>query len=351
MKKLFILRAVLVLPAMAAVNVPLTVHEALYSGGSTGVTRSNEPFCMGVPLADSAAVTSTATLGLGGATAGQFRVLGRWPDGNFKWVKVCGIVSTLNAGGTATVTLQSGSGNFGGSNLATDNGATITVATGAATFTIKKANFNFLDQVAVGSTQLISTSSSPTRGLVITGPSATAAYPGNVTCSGSGGACTTVYSSANDPSSTCSIEENGPVLAVIKCVGSHVDDSAHPYMHYTMREYFYKGATGVKVRTVLRNANYNVSATPSPDFNSAGTLNASDKQFQSYELRFSTALTGSLNYKIATDTTIQSGTLSQPGGTDSAYIYQGQSDWMTPQMSNPVCAVGSSCYNALTTDV
>ena len=34
----------------AAVNVPLTVQEAIYPGSVAGVTRLNQPFCMGVPL-------------------------------------------------------------------------------------------------------------------------------------------------------------------------------------------------------------------------------------------------------------------------------------------------------------
>src|ERR1035438_7563772 len=116
-------------PLRAAVSVPLTIQEALYSGGTTGVARTNEPFCMGVPLADSANVTSTNVLTLAGATAGQFRVLGVWPSGNYKWVEVCGVVPSLSAGGSTNVTLtDGGGGNFGGWNLATDNGATITVA-------------------------------------------------------------------------------------------------------------------------------------------------------------------------------------------------------------------------------
>src|ERR1051326_3885197 len=100
-------------PGWAALNVPLTIQEALYAGGTTGVARTAEPFCMGVPLAEAAGITSTGSLTLTGATAGQFRVLGRWPSGNFKWVKVCGIVSSLSAGGTAPVTLaDGGAGNF-----------------------------------------------------------------------------------------------------------------------------------------------------------------------------------------------------------------------------------------------
>jgi hypothetical protein len=52
-----------------------------------------------------------------------------------KWAKVCGIVPSLPAGGTTNVVLtDAGSGNFGGTDLAVDGGATITVSTGAAVF-------------------------------------------------------------------------------------------------------------------------------------------------------------------------------------------------------------------------
>src|SRR5262245_29516025 len=77
---------VLTVDGQSAINVPLTVQEALY-GGVGGVNRTNEPFCMGVPLGDSDGLTAAGNLGLTGATAGQFRVLGRWPSGNVKWVK------------------------------------------------------------------------------------------------------------------------------------------------------------------------------------------------------------------------------------------------------------------------
>ena len=153
----------------AAVTVPLTVREALYAGSTSGVARTNEPLTVGVPLPDSAGITNTNVLGLTGATAAQFTVEGKWPDGNIKWVKVRAIVPSLNAGGTGTVTLtSSGSGNVGGSNLATDNGSTISIATGTATFTIKKANFNVVDQVVIGSTTVIASGKS--QGLVIIGP-------------------------------------------------------------------------------------------------------------------------------------------------------------------------------------
>src|SRR5258708_11608909 len=198
----------------SALNIPLTIQEALYPGSINGVSRSNEPFCQGVPLADSFAIRNTSTLGLTGATAGQFRALGQWPSGNYKWIEVCGIIPSLSAGGATNVTLiGTGSGTFGGPALAVDKGSTITVSTGAATFTIRKAGFNVVDQVVIGSTTVVASGSS--QGLVITGPNPTAAQPANVNCrSGAGQSpCTTTYSSAKDTNSQCTIEKNGQVVA------------------------------------------------------------------------------------------------------------------------------------------
>ena len=323
----------------------LTVQEALYSGGSAGVARTSEPFTAGVPIADAANITSTAGLGLGGATAGQFKILGTWPDGKAKWIKVAGIVPALTAGGTAMATLTcNGAGNFGGPNLATDNGSTITVNTGDAVFTVKKANFNVIDSAVLGGTSVVASSTSPTRGLILTGPDPTAAYPGNVTC----GTCTTVYSSANDANSTCSIEENGPVLAAIKCTGNHMDANGNPYMQYTAREYFYTGKTSVKVNVVLRNANWDTSATPSPD-RPGNTFDSAYKGMEAYELRISPNITGTLTYTIAKDSGTQTGTLNQAGGTDSVYIYQGQSTLMSStDATNGNCS--TACKNTYTPD-
>ena len=351
------------LPCMAALNAPLTIQEALYPGSVSGVARTNEPFCMGVPVADSAAITGTGALGLTGATAGQFRIIGRWPSGNAKWIKVCGIVPSLTAGGTASVTLtDGGSGNFGGSNLATDNGTTITVATGAATFTIKKANFNVVDSVVVGGTTVVPSSSAQTRGLVLTGPSPTAAFPGNVTCSpqSGGSTCATIYSSANDSNSTCGIEENGPVRSVIRCIGTHKDASGYPYMQFTWRGTFDVGKTFIRSQVILRNANYNTSATPSLDCNPnpnngqcrGQTFDTAFKGIKSYELRISPAVGSTVNYTIAGQnyTTGSASTQPNPGtlltgsltGTDSAYIYQGQSNWMEESdVSGNSCDIGT----------
>jgi Bacterial Ig-like domain (group 1) len=333
---------------------------------------------------------SNGVLGLTGASAGQFRVIETWPSGNVKSVKVSGILPSLSAGSTATVTLtgpgglsvpltvqealypggpagvartnepfvvgvpiadsmgiSSVSGNFGGANLATDNGSTITVATGTATFTIKKANFNVLDSVVVGSTTLVSSSTGGTRGIVVTGPLPTATYPGNVTClpQAGGSACTTLYSSAYDPNSTCTIDnsDNGPAMSVIKCRGTLFDTSGtFPYMQYTMWMTFYQNRNSVNIRLTRRNANYNTSSVPSPD--SGGTFTTAAKGVKAYEIRLGTTLSAT-NFTIATNNATQSGSL---GAGDTAFIYEGQSNGA---VATGDCGFGTACANALTTDV
>jgi hypothetical protein len=318
-RKLVLLNLSFALAATAAINVPLTVRETIYPGSTPGISRTNEPVTVGIPLADSAGVSSTSVLGLTGATAAQFMVEGKWPSGNIKWIKVRAIVPSVSGGGTATVTLtDSGTGNFGGSNLATDNGSTITVSTGAGTFTIKKANFNVVDQVVIGSNTLVAGGS---QGLVILGPDPTAVYPGNVTClpTSGGTPCTTAFASANDPNSTAIIEENGPAMAVIKATGTHLDGAGHSYLHFTARLYFFRNKTYFKVTSILRNADYGTSNTAATAY----------KGFQGYELRLAGKLTGTLSYSIANDTaTPTTGTLNAAGGTDSAYLYQAESALM-----------------------
>jgi len=316
----------LCLKSAQAVSVPLIIQEAIYPGIS-GVDRAQEPVTVGIPLSDSDGVPgpvgSSPPLSLSGASAGQFRCLGTWPSGHCKWVLVDTLADVAAGGQNNGITLTSGGGNFGGANLATDNGATLTVNTGAATFTIKKANFNVLDQVVVGGTTLVTPNTS--QGLVITGPAA-----GQTTCP----PCTTLYSSANDANSQVTIEENGPVKAVIRAVGNHVDGSGNVYMHYTARLYFYKGKSSVKVTTVLRNA----------DYGTANTFATAYKGLQAYELRLTANLGGTLAYSIGTDAAPQTGTLSS--GSDSAYLYQGQTNalqWSETPPASPVA-------NSYTTD-
>jgi hypothetical protein len=296
------------MPVWGAVNVPLTIQEAIYPGSVAGIARTADPVTVGVPLPDnpSTGITDVNQLTLTGASVGQFRVIGRWPSGRIKWVQV-DTQADLAAGqkNTSIALTNGGAGNFGGANLATDNGGTITVATGAGTFTIRKANFNVVDQVVVGGKTIVVTGSS--KGLVINGPA-----PGQTTCP----PCTTVYSSSNDPNSTAVIEENGPAKTVIKATGRHVDDGGNAYLNFTIRMYFYKGKTSVKVTSILRNA----------DYGAPNTFASAYKGHQGYELRIRANISGAANYSIANHTASPStGSIS---GTDSAYIYQAESQLM-----------------------
>ncbi|HUI79557.1 MAG TPA: Ig-like domain-containing protein, partial [Bryobacteraceae bacterium] len=305
----------------------------------SGIARTNEPVTVGVPLPDAGGIANTSTLGLTGASAAQFSVEGTWPDGNIKWLKIRAIVPSLAAGGTATLTLtNSGSGNFGGANLATDNGPTITVNTNGGTcgsgsaicFTVKKSNFDVIDQVQIGSTTVVASGTS--QGLVVLGPNPTATYPGNVTCSPTSGgtACTTVYSTANDAkNSTCSIEENGPAISVLKCTADLNDGSGHVYMHTTTRLYFYQGSSKVRAQVTLRNAD-----CPGNDCNVAN-FDTAYKGIQAFELRLTPNISGSLAYNIGAQTCsggVCNGTLTSGSG-DYAYIYQADSSYLNAQSS------------------
>jgi Bacterial Ig-like domain (group 1)/PcRGLX-like protein central beta sandwich domain/Dockerin type I domain len=311
MKKLLLfspLSVALAWSAAAVVNVPLTIQEALYPGSIAGVSRTADPVTVGIPLPDDPikGVTDVNQLGLTGASVGQFRVLGRWPSGRIKWVLV-DTQASVGAGQlhTSYALTGSGAGSFGGSNLATDNGATITVNTGAAAFTIRKANFNLVDNVVMGTSTVVASGSS--QGLVITGPA-----PGQTVCS----PCTTIYSSANDATSTAVIEENGPAKTVIRATGNHVDSAGNIYMHFTVRMYFFKGKSFVKITSVLRNADYGTS-------NSYATAY---KGFQGYELRVKANLSGTPTYKFGTHTASPATGQMSPG--DDIYLYQGTSNLM-----------------------
>jgi len=320
--------------AEGPLNARLTIQEALYSGSSTrGIARHQEPVTVGVPLPDAAAVKSISQLGLSGAPVGQFRVLGRWPSGNIKWVLVDTQADVHTGGQNTSISLTDGHGNFGGSDLATDGGSTISINTGPAEFVIRKSRFNLFDQVTVNGKTLVSSGTS--QGLVLMGPSSGASC----------GVCDDPYLSSNDSESAAVIEENGPTRAAIKVDGSHVDAAGRVYMHYTVRMQFYRGKTYSKVEVILRNADE--STDPRGDFNSAF------KGFSSYEARVSPALGMARNFRIGTDGGTASGKFA---GGESAYLYQAYSNNMEEagwNVSDCIAAGASRCvvpYIARTPD-
>jgi len=283
-------------------DVPLTVQEAIYSRIS-GRSRSQDPVTVGIPLPDSGDTRSILQLGLRGASLGQFRVLGRWPSGNIKWVLIDTQADVAAGNKNTSIRLASGTGNFGGSDLARERGATITIDTGPAVFTIRKANFDLIDQAVVNGKTLVASGAS--TGLVVVGPA-----PGSTTCP-----CSTTYSSANDPDSTALIEENGPVRAVIKAVGQHKDSRGNAYMRYTVRLSFYKNRSYVKVLSQLQNA----------DFGESASFASSYKGFASYEARLTPALASHRSFSFGTVGSPASGSFA---ANEDAYLYQAYSNNM-----------------------
>jgi len=369
-----------IIVAPATLSIPLTIQEALYPGGTTGVARTNESFCMGVPIPDSAQLDAgewnalglsgsdagLTTLGLTGATAGQFRVLAVWPDGYAKWIETCGILSSLSAGSTATVTLtNSGSGNFGGSNLATTTDAsnTIVVNTGTGTcgtssancFTLKKLNHDGIDEVQLGTTIVLNTGSGE-LGYTINGPDPSATYPNNATCV-SGTSCqgSFMYSTSADAQSYCKVEKNGPVQSVIYCATTH-RNGVRPYMRTITRYYFNQGSTAVRATVTLANEDTVETDSTGADLAAygaslTGTFATAWKNLQAYELRLKPNITGTLTFQFGTNVAdacsgLCTGTLNQAGGTDFAYIYQGQSTSM--QSTSGPSACGTGCVQPTT---
>ena len=222
--------------AQAAENldVPIIVHEALIKN-DPGTDRINEPVTIGIPLAEDSGITSINELGLQNVLAGQFRILDRWQNGNIKWV-LADFQTSLNAGETKEdIALINGAGNFGGSNLATEDSDYIYVNTNNAQFTIKKKNFNMFDKVVVDGVELVSQGNS--GGLYIQGEN------------------DTTFSSINDPNSEVIVEENGPVRTVVKIMGAFTDSESNELMWHTVRMHFYKDKSYVKTFVTMKNAN------------------------------------------------------------------------------------------------
>ena len=273
--------------SFAAVSVPITISESKPSD-VTGVNRYNEPVSFGIPLKDTDGITSINSLGLSGATVGQFRVLKTYPSGNIWWVLV-DTQASVTAGSTAPITLtDSGTGNFGGSNLASEDTNYITISTGTATFKIKKAGFNFIDSAVVGSTDIVQ-----------------AGHTGGIEVEYN----STVYASRyDDDSLSVTIEENGPAKVVIKAEGRLEDSAGNDFMGFTVRMNFYKNKSYCKTYFTLKNAYY-ASSVQGYAIERAGIILPTSP------------LTGTLSYELARQSSVESGAIS-----GNHYLFQGFDD-------------------------
>ncbi len=216
------------------IAVPVTAHEAIRIGDK-GATRRNEPVKLGLPFTDEMAVKEKrgrALLKVKGVAAYQARTLARWPSGNVRWA-LLDFQADCEAGKTAGgFKIVRGEGAGGGANLAKDEGATISVDTGALKVIIRKKGFNLFEKVAVGGTEVVAPGS-----------------PG-ITLTGADGAA---FTAAADEKIKVEIEENGPARCVVKAHGAHRKDGKR-MLGFTVRMHFYKGKTRVRVFYTLENS-------------------------------------------------------------------------------------------------
>lgn len=223
-------------------NVPLVFQEGLVGDAHNrtsfqlvqGQDRTSAPVRVGIPLPRDGNITSETQLGLAGASVGQFRAVSRWDNGNIQWVIVDTQVDVTTGRRTGGIALVDGNGNFGGTDLAADKGDTILVQTDSAIFSVKKIGFNLFDRVQVGSTEIVSPGASP--GVVLTGNDGTS------------------FLASLDSNIQVSIEENGPVHAVLVAKGTHRSTAGARNLDFTVRMHFRKGSAAAQVVYQLRNA-------------------------------------------------------------------------------------------------
>ncbi|TNE48270.1 MAG: hypothetical protein EP343_16795 [Deltaproteobacteria bacterium] len=234
--------------AHPSIIVYLTLMEALEEDKGKpgyqliqGLDRTQEPFSIAVPIPGDDDTPefelNRFVLLIEGNTSKeplvQFRLLKRWPNTRFRWLLVDGL-SDLKANATDTLHYVYTGSARDLKKLATDGQDTITVDTGPAQFEISKTKFNLFHKVTVDGVTIVESGASP--GVVLTGSD------------------DVVYSSKNDTKVSVTVEENGPVKAVVLAKGSHVSSEGKDNLDFTVRMFFYKGKRRVRVFYSLRNA-------------------------------------------------------------------------------------------------
>ena len=234
------------LPAGVAFDpVPLTVIEARIDDPRAaqftlveGVDRVQEPVRLGLPLPAELAVCGTDELGISGTAVRQFRVLARWPgaecngQGGVQWVLVDAQAS-LSAGAVhQSLALVPGSGNGGGPDLATQGPTTISVDTGAATFHVRRQNFNGIDRI------------------VFDGSEALIAGASDLVLSAGG----LEWRTSLDPDVDVVVEENGPLRAAVRAQGAFVGTNGQRWLDFTLRLHFFRGSAQARGFLTVRNA-------------------------------------------------------------------------------------------------
>src|ERR1700728_260018 len=308
----------------------------------------------------------------------QFSCVTLWPDGNCEWLHVdtqdpAFTEGTLDLTNLYLSQVASGGGNLpssamGGCSSGSPTAATsapwvglnatvcasgtYVINTGVATIQVQQANNDLVHSLVVGSTTLVNPSRSyaTADGLVLSGPSFGSGQV-NVSCTnpppmttaavGSPGACTTLYESINDPTSTCAYLDNGGMMAKLACYGN-ATNSSNNYAQYGLLYTFWNGHADFPVDVALQNAQKYTQTAP---YTSGDTASAGD-MLTIWDARLTTNLaSGTRNITFgtsptATATTTLTSTTSGDSATDlQAYTNE---DLYPDYYNSPNCATSGT---------
>ncbi len=217
--------------------VQLTLSERL------GVQRIGETVVGGVPLPQGA-VASANVLYLrdakGRPVPSEIRPVVRWPDGSLKWVHLHFPANVPPAGNTVVSLMR---GTAPAPPLAPltvrDEPDTITVTTGSIKLIVRKTGFNLIDAAWFDPT-----------GQAAFGDSRQVLAPHKLGLRVRAG--DQDYWAHRDADTKVSVEQAGPMLAVIRAEGAHRNEAGDKKLDFIVRLYAFAGSPSVRVtHTVL----------------------------------------------------------------------------------------------------
>ncbi|MCE2440382.1 MAG: glycoside hydrolase family 127 protein [Candidatus Latescibacteria bacterium] len=275
--------------------MPESVAVGLQVVESAGIARRNWPVTRGVPL-PRGAVSDPSLLGVKDAhdrpVPAQFRVLSRWPDRSLKWV-LTDFQADVPPGGESTYTVCQcgiGAGPRDEVRVHEDN-ERLVVSTGPLRFAVNRRRFSLVETAALGRT---GPDGDFTPEEDVAGPDGDAWVgiresfldeDGKRYIYGMGGDC---LASLAEAVYDVSVEEAGPIRAVIRCEGAfEADLPMHHYAGYrpfrfVTRIYAYAGRSELRVlHTVV------------------AACNPRETEVEEIGLRVPVSLSGSVNYRVA----------------------------------------------------
>jgi len=230
---------------------------------TAGIARQNFPVTRGIPfpqgrLSDikGCSVTDRNEESI----QAQFRVLGRWPDGTIKWL-LTDFQATVEAGGSSTYTLDTDGQPKSFTNTKalgiTETRRGITVDTGPLRFTVSKKRFSLIENAVFSGKKVIGPGDGDSHVRI---SESRIASDGRRFLYGLGGG--TCKASLAEDGYKATLEEVGPLRAVIRCDGAYEADypmgnyGGYRPFQFTVRIYAYAGKPYVRVlHTITMTAN------------------------------------------------------------------------------------------------